>query len=119
MDEAEYCNRLVLIFQGRIVANGSPAELKQRTMRGELVLVECAPLGTALDVLQTVPGVLDAAVFGNALHVLVLGAAASMPLLRANLSTQGVTVTRIEPISPTLEDVFVSLTTKQGKPGKE
>ena len=119
MDEAEYCNRLVLIFQGRIVANGSPAELKQRTMRGELVLVECAPLGTALDVLQTVPGVLDAAVFGNALHVLVLEAAASMPLLRANLSTQGVTVTRIEPIPPTLEDVFVSLTTKQGKPGKE
>lgn len=119
MDEAEYCNRLVLIFQGRIVASGSPAELKQRTMKGELVLVECAPLGPALDVLQTVPGVLDAAVFGNALHVLVPEAAASMPLLRANLSKQGVTVTRIEPIHPTLEDVFVSLTTKQGKPEKE
>jgi drug efflux transport system ATP-binding protein len=118
MEEAEYCNRLVLIFQGRIVASGSPAELKQHTIKGELVLVECAPLGLALDILQTAPGVLDTAVFGNALHVLVPQASASMPLLRANLSKQGIAVTRMEPIPPTLEDVFVSLTATQGKSEK-
>jgi drug efflux transport system ATP-binding protein len=118
MEEAEYCNRLVLIFQGRIVASGSPAELKQHTIKGELVLVECAPLGLALDILQTAPGVLDTAVFGNALHVLVPQASASMPLLRANLSKQGIAVTRMEPIPPTLEDVFVSLTATQAKSEK-
>ncbi len=45
MDEAEYCNRLVLIYRGRIVASGSPAELKRTAMKGELLLIECEPLG--------------------------------------------------------------------------
>jgi len=115
MDEAEYCNRLVLIFQGRIVASGSPTELKQQTMNGELLLVECEPLGLALDVLQKMPDVADAAVFGNALHVVVSEAGAMIPRLRGYLSQHGITVAKMETISPTLEDVFVSLTATQGR----
>jgi len=115
MDEAEYCNRLVLIFQGRIVASGSPTELKQQTMNGELLLVECEPLGLALDVLQQMPDVADAAVFGNALHVVVSEAGAMIPRLRGYLSQHGITVAKMETISPTLEDVFVSLTATQGR----
>lgn len=118
MDEAEYCNRLVLIFQGRIVASGSPTELKQSAMTGELLLVECDRLGLALDLLQRAPEVRDAAVFGNALHVVVADARASIPLLRAFLSQRGVAVSRMEPIRPSLEDVFVSLTAAQGAGGK-
>lgn len=118
MDEAEYCNRLVLIFQGRIVASGSPAELKHQAMTGELVLVECHPLGLALDVLQQTPEVSDAAVFGNTLHVVVPEAGAMIPHLRAHLSRQGVTVTKMQPIRPSLEDVFVSLTAAQEAAGK-
>jgi ABC-2 type transport system ATP-binding protein len=118
MDEAEYCNRLVLIFQGRIVASGSPTQLKQRAMTGALLLVECEPLGLALDVLQQTPDVRDAAVFGNALHVVVPDAHAAIPRLQAALSEQGVNVTKIEPIRPSLEDVFVSLTAAQGAAGK-
>lgn len=118
MDEAEYCNRLVLIFQGRIVASGSPTELKQRAMTAALLLVECEPLGLALDLLQQTPDVRDTAVFGNALHVVVPDANAAIPRLRTSLSQHGVTVTRIEPIRPTLEDVFVSLTAAQGAAGK-
>jgi ABC-2 type transport system ATP-binding protein len=110
MDEAEYCNRLVLIFQGRIVASGSPTELKQQAMTGELLLIECDQLGLALDVLQQAPDVRDAAVFGNALHVVVPDARTAIPRLRAVLSGQGVAVSRIEPIRASLEDVFVSLT---------
>jgi len=113
MDEAEYCNRLVLIFQGRIVATGSPTELKQGAMAGELLLVECHPLGPALDILQRTPDVRDAAVFGNALHVVSADAQTAIPRLRAALSQQGVTVARITPIRPSLEDVFVSLTAAQ------
>jgi ABC-2 type transport system ATP-binding protein len=118
MDEAEYCNRLVLIFQGRIVASGSPTQLKQRAMTGALLLVECEPLGLALDVLQQTPDVRDAAVFGNALHVVVPDAHAAIPRLRTALSEQGVNVTKMEPIRPSLEDVFVSLTAAQGAAGK-
>lgn len=113
MDEAEYCSRLVLIFQGRIIASGSPTELKQRAMKGDLVLVECAPLGLALDRLQQTPDVRDAAVFGNALHVVVPDARDAIPRLRALLSREGVTVTKVTPIRPSLEDVFVSLTAAQ------
>jgi len=118
MDEAEYCNRLVLIFQGRIVASGSPTELKQRAMSGELLLVECEPLGVALDLLQQMPGVSDVAVFGNALHVVVPDAKAAIPRIRTALSQHGARVTKMEPIRPSLEDVFVSLTAAQEKAGK-
>ncbi|HEU4686363.1 MAG TPA: ABC transporter ATP-binding protein [Nitrospira sp.] len=114
MDEAEYCNRLVLIFQGRIVAAGSPTTLKQQAMRGELLLLECRPLGAALEVLPHLAGVRDAAVFGNALHVVVSEATTVVPTIRRALSERGVAVERIEPIRPNLEDVFVSLTAAQG-----
>lgn len=117
MDEAEYCNRLVLIFQGRIVASGSPTELKQRAMKGLLLLLECEPLGRALELLQRTDEVRDAAVFGNALHVVVPDADAAMPKLRTMLSQQGVTVTKMQPIRPSLEDVFVAVTAAQETAG--
>jgi ABC-2 type transport system ATP-binding protein len=58
-------------------------------------------------------------VFGNALHLVVSEVAADLAPLRTYLSTGGVLVTKMEPISPTLEDVFVSLTANQGQSGKE
>lgn len=119
MDEAEYCNRLALIYWGQIVVLGTPTELKQRSMKGELVVVECDALGRALDVLQTVPGVLDIAVFGNALHLVVPEATPIIPRLRGTLSDRGINVARIETIRPTLEDVFVSLTTDRDVSGRE
>jgi len=112
MDEAEYCNRLVLIFQGRIVASGSPTELKQQAMAGELLLIECDQLGPALDLLQQVPDARHVALFGKALHVVVPDAQTGIPRLRTVLSAHGIAVSRIEPIRASLEDVFVSLTAR-------
>ena len=110
MEEAEYCNRLALIFRGKIVALGTPSELKRDSMKGQLLLVECEPLGPAVEALQTAPDVMDAAVFGNALHLVVADAAAASPKIREFLTQKGISVARIETIRPTLEDVFVSLT---------
>jgi ABC-2 type transport system ATP-binding protein len=118
MDEAEYCNRLVLIDRGQIVASGSPLELKQRGMKGELLLVECDPLASALELLQSAPFVLDVAVFGDALHVVVPEAAPAISGIRLYLSERGVAVIKLEAIPPTLEDVFVCLTRKREKPAK-
>jgi ABC-2 type transport system ATP-binding protein len=118
MEEAEYCNRLALIFRGRMVALGTPSELKQKSMKGELLLVECTPLGPAVEVLQSAPMVMDAAVFGNALHLVVEQAEAATPEVKKYLAEHGVTVRRIEKIRPSLEDVFVSLTTEP-RNGKE
>jgi len=114
MEEAEYCNRLALIFRGKMVALGTPTELKRNSMKGELLLVECEPLGGAMEALQQAPGVMDAAVFGNALHVVVENASAAEQKIRAALDQKGITVSRIVPIRPTLEDAFVSLTASQG-----
>ena len=111
MEEAEYCNRLALIFRGKMVALGTPSALKRDSMTGELLLIECAPLGDAVEALQSAPEVMDAAVFGNALHLVVEDAATAEPHIRKFLEDRGVTVSRIEKIRPTLEDVFVSLTT--------
>ncbi len=121
MEEAEYCNRLALIFRGKIVALGTPSELKRDSMKGELLLVECEPMGDAVQVLQSAPGVMYAAVFGNALHLVVADVAQSVPQLESYLAKRGITITRMEKIRPSLEDVFVSLTTgseaaEEGKP---
>jgi ABC-2 type transport system ATP-binding protein len=110
MDEAEYCNRLVLIYRGKIVASGSPLELKQKYMTGELLLVECDEVGKALELLQTSPGVDDAAIFGNALHLVVPKASEAISGVKSYLLEHGINTTKIEPIRPSLEDVFVSLT---------
>lgn len=116
MDEAEYCHRLALLDRGRIVAMGTPTELKARHMTGQLLLIECEPLGRALEPLQKAPGILDAAVFGSSLHVVVTDATAAIPKIRDLLTTARVRVARIEPIAPSLEDVFVS---SMRPPGKE
>jgi ABC-2 type transport system ATP-binding protein len=111
MEEAEYCNRLALIFRGQIVALGTPSELKRDSMKGELLLLECSPLGGAVELLQSAQDVMDAAVFGNALHLVVQNAEAAAPRLKHFLEEHSIAVSRIVRIRPTLEDVFVSLTT--------
>lgn len=118
MEEAEYCNRLALIFRGKIVALGTPSELKHKSMRGDLLLVECDPLGPAVEALQSAPGVLDAAVFGNALHLVVERAVTAAAEVQEYLAGKNITVRRVERIPPSLEDVFVSLTT-EAQNGKE
>jgi ABC-2 type transport system ATP-binding protein len=110
MDEAEYCNRLALIYRGKIVALGTPTELKQHAMKGQLLLLECEPLGRAVEILPQSPGVLDAAVFGSAMHLVVNEASSAIPAVKQFLAERQVRVDRIEEIHPSLEDVFVALT---------
>ena len=109
MDEAEYCNRIALIDRGRLIALARPGELKRRKLGGDLLLLECEPVGAAIVALEQAPGVRDAAVFGNSIHVLVGGGGAASSDIPPFLASRGVTVTRLEPIEPTLEDIFVQM----------
>jgi drug efflux transport system ATP-binding protein len=109
MDEAEYCHRAALINQGRIIAIGSPDELKRTALGGELLLLKCDALGPTLAALRQAPGVIDASVFGNALHVLVGDAEHSLSALPAYLEQKSLRPSRVERIHPSLEDVFVQL----------
>jgi ABC-2 type transport system ATP-binding protein len=111
MEEAEYCNRLALIFRGKMVALGTPSELKRDSMKGELLLIECEPLGKAVEALQSAPGCDGCRGLRQRAAPGCADAAAAMPRSRSILRSNGITVSRIEKIRPTLEDVFVSLTT--------
>ena len=108
MDEAEHCDRLGLIDAGKLIAMGSPRELKERYVAGTLLEVQAEPLMNALDILATEPAAKEVAIFGAALHVVADGIA-SRDAIRAALERGGVTVTSIESITPSLEDVFVAL----------
>ena len=109
MDEAEYCNRIALINRGRLVALGTPAELKQRSLGGELLEVRCRNLGAAIEALRRAPGVRDAAVFGSTVHVVADPAANYRTGLAHYLAGHGIADAGVRPIAPTLEDSFVSL----------
>ena len=76
----------------------------------DLVSIEASPLGRALDVVKTMTGVRDAAVFGNALHIVVPDAEATMRDLQTVMDRDGVKVRRMARIRPSLEDAFVALT---------
>ncbi len=112
MDEAEYCNRIALINAGRLAAIGAPGELRQKNLGGELYELACAPLGAALEALKQAPGVLEAAIFGDKLHVLVRNSevASKLGIVLAEHGLAGESPRRI---APTLEDVFVELVSRR------
>lgn len=107
MDEAEHCDRLGLIDAGHLVAIGSPQELKNRYVAGTLLEVVAEPVMTAFDVLTATPSAREVTIFGATLHILTDGAEV-IPLIRETLEASHIRVERIEPIAPSLEDVFVA-----------
>jgi len=119
MDEAEYCNRIALINRGRLIALGTPHELKQQALTGELLAIACNDIGAALSVLQKAPGVRDAAVFGNSLHLMVDNAMRRAPELTDYLAEHGIAGATATRIVPTLEDSFVYLVSVSSHDAKE
>lgn len=107
MDEAEYCDRLALIYHGDMIAHGSPADLK-REHAAHLYELRCSRLEDALELTTALPEVQDAALFGATLHF-TPRPASDVPAIEANLRAAGFTDAVIRPIKPTLEDVFVEL----------
>jgi ABC-2 type transport system ATP-binding protein len=109
MEEAEYCDRLGLIYRGELVALGTPSEMKGHLMADQVLRVSCDRSHEALGVASTVEGVRDAALFGRAIHLMTDDAEALAPGLRRVLEGAGFQVGALERVEPSLEDVFVSL----------
>ena len=108
MDEAEYCHRIALIDAGKLIALGSPSELRHHDLGGQLFELECAAPGATLAAARQAPGVIEAAIFSDKLHLLLRTDTSGEDLL-ASLTTQGITAGPIRAILPSLEDVFVQL----------
>ncbi len=109
MDEAEYCDRLALIYRGRLIALGTPDQLKRDHMPDDVLEVAADRPVHALEIVPRIPGVREAALFGAVIHAVVADAAVAAPALQAALETAGIRVEHVKKILPSLEDVFVSL----------
>ncbi|MHB8767084.1 MAG: ABC transporter ATP-binding protein [Deferrisomatales bacterium] len=109
MDEAEYCDRIGLIYRGELIALGTPDELKTDDMEEQILEVLCDRPQDAMGELEALPGVKEVALFGKGLHAVVADAESAGPAVRSRLEEKGYPVERVEKIVPSLEDVFVSL----------
>jgi ABC-2 type transport system ATP-binding protein len=115
MDEAEYCHRIALMYGGRVIALGSPSELKQLLGEGRLLYLESSDLMGSMTALAGRPGILDVAVFGGGLHVKVEDTVQGEAAIHAALEPAGIKIGQLEPINATMEDVFVSLIEREEK----
>ena len=109
MDEAEYCHRLALMYRGKVIALGTPAELKRGLTAHTLLNLEATEPLETMRALEGLEGVRDVAVFGGGLHVTVDNAEAGSQKIRTALQAKGIVVRRLEEIEPSMEDVFVAV----------
>lgn len=113
MEEAEYCHRLALMNRGRIIALDRPGTLK-RTLHQPLLELHTDDPPKAVEALTRAPGVISAAMFGRAVHVMVEDEQAARSALPGVLASAGRTCEKLEPVEPSLEDVFVALVQREG-----
>jgi len=109
MDEAEYCHRLALMYRGKVIALGTPDELKHDLDGHGLLRLDTSAALETMHVLEGVPGVIESAVFGGGLHVVVDDPAAAIDRIRKRLDEEKIEIRVLEKITPSLEDVFVAL----------
>ncbi len=108
LEEAEFCDRLLLIYQGRLIAQGTPLELKAK-MPQEILIVQPTLLAEALEILSAQPELGEVAVFGDGLHIITSNPEASIAAIRTTLAAWGIEVLSWQRTSPTLEDAFIYL----------
>jgi ABC-2 type transport system ATP-binding protein len=109
MDEAEYCNRLALMYAGKVIALGAPRDLKRDLTEHKLLRLDTpVPLDT-MRAIEREEGILEVAVFGSGLHVVVDDVDDAIARIRRILAAQKIRIGRLERIDPSLEDVFVAL----------
>lgn len=109
MEEAEYCDRIGLIHRGDLIAVGTPGELKTTLMREDVIEVTCERPQDAMAEIDGIEAVKEVALFGKGLHAVAADGDAAAAAIRQRLETRGYRIDRIEAITPSLEDVFVSL----------
>src|SRR5262249_46468162 len=116
LDEAERCNRVGLLSQGRLIRCDSPRSLREN-LEEHCYRVETADQRAAREFLQRQPGVLTAEPSGAKLHVFVIPGQTTKETLEQALSRRGLAAGEFERIVPSLEDVFIDLVRKSAGTG--
>lgn len=108
MDEAEHCQHLAFIQHGRIVAFGSPADIKETKMRGQVLEIDCDRPELAIPALRGMGLFEEVALYGALIHAVAADVEVHMPQIEQELLGAGVEVRTMDIIAPSLEDVFIS-----------
>ncbi len=114
MDEAERCSRVGLMYQGKIIQQGAPADLRQ-LVRGDLLAIITPDLPIAETTIAQMNGVHEVQVYGDRLHVFVDDAYQRQFEIAAALNAAGARVDQIRPTTPHLQETFISLVTERAK----
>ena len=108
MDEAENCNRIAFIYRGKIVAEGTPQEMKLTQMQEQVVEIDCDPVDAALVALRESKLFDEVALYGSLIHAIGHAVEAKIGQVRATLTKKNISVKSAEIIVPSLEDVFIA-----------
>jgi ABC-2 type transport system ATP-binding protein len=109
MDEAERSSRVGLLAGGRLIAADTPAAVK-RLMRGTVVEIVCPEIRRAFVILKALPGVREVQLFGDRLNAVVDRPDDEVPRIETALAGEGIPVVAERRLSPSLENVFISIT---------
>ncbi len=112
MDEAEHCNRLGMFHQGKLIALGSPLQLKTEQVKGGLLEVGSSDYARSLHILSA--RYRQVSLFGSNIHVIVESAQAASPQIKELLENSHISVSSISRRPFEMEDVFISLVEEHG-----
>jgi ABC-2 type transport system ATP-binding protein len=113
MDEAEHCHRLAFIQRGKIIAYGSPAEIKSEMMRGQVLEIAPSDAVKAVRVLRAAQGagslpIQEIELYGSLVHVVAPDMKKHQQAIEHELRQADLRVEHTDIIEPSLEDVFIS-----------
>ncbi len=109
MDEAERASAVGLLAGGRLVAAGTPGEVKS-LMRGTVVEIVCPEIRRAFGVLKALSGTREVQLFGDRLNAVVDDPEREIPRMESALAAEGLAGLGTRRLPPSLENVFISVT---------
>ncbi|MFC1745221.1 ATP-binding cassette domain-containing protein [Candidatus Riflebacteria bacterium] len=107
LDEAERCNRLILLHEGEMIACDSPVAIK-KLLSDKILEVVCADTRNARKVLQEIEGFSAIQIFGDRLHISCKDIDKIMMRTESVLAANQITINSMQAIEPGLEDVFIA-----------
>lgn len=115
LDEAEHCHRIAIIQAGTLAALGTAHELKQAFANRPIVEVQTPQAVAAMAALEQRPEVEKTSIFGTSVHAVLRRADVDLVALGQALTAAGLDIRGLEPVSPSLEDVFLDVVERVGK----
>lgn len=110
LEEAEFCNNIILINAGKLIAEGTPKELKTNYLQNDIIEVECSNPVKAMEILEEANFVEQTSIFSNNLHLIMNKEYSNKDQITDLLESQNnIKIIRLDKIVPTLEDVFIHL----------